>query len=42
LTTFTVSIPIFSLLSGIYNPLASLSLLILEVSWSHTKTHHSR
>jgi hypothetical protein len=28
--------------TGFYNPLAGFSLLILEVSRSHTMTHHSR
>jgi hypothetical protein len=28
--------------TGFYNPLAGFSLLILEVSRSHTLTHHSR
>jgi hypothetical protein len=28
--------------TGFYNPLAGFSLLILEVSRSHTVTHHSR
>jgi hypothetical protein len=28
--------------TGFYNPLAGFSFLILEVSRSHTMTHHSR
>ena len=28
--------------TGFHNPLAGFSLLILEVSRSHTRTHHSR
>jgi hypothetical protein len=36
-----IIITIFFFLSGIYNPL-SLSRLILEVTKSHTRTHHSR
>ena len=28
--------------TGFHNPFAGFSLLILEVSTSHTRTHHSR